>query len=158
MGNTRNYATWITPGVLEYFPLLTWNKNAQAEQEGTRLPCSQSSQSCSGSQYQPWPSPYRPPPASSPHPPPRQHPGARSLRASFAKRGSRRRSLDARVTEPVFVLFKKQIPIRAQPPHSRGDRGKWQQGAGVQSENKRMTEYNLPCQLTPEGRKGKRRR
>lgn len=70
MGNTRNYATWITPGVLEYFPLLTWNKNAQVEQEGTRLPCSQSSQSCSGSQYQPWPSPYRPPPASSPPPTP----------------------------------------------------------------------------------------
>ena len=66
MGNTRNYAIWITPGVVEYFPLLTWNKNAQVEQEGTRLPCSQSSQSRSGGQYQPWPSPHRPPPASPP--------------------------------------------------------------------------------------------
>ncbi|KAB1282348.1 hypothetical protein Cadr_000001508 [Camelus dromedarius] len=36
--------------------------------------------------------------------------------------------------------------------------GKWQQGAGVERENKRMTDYNLPCQLAAEGRKGKRGR
>ncbi|XP_060996694.1 uncharacterized protein LOC133055538 [Dama dama] len=99
----------------------------------------------------------KPSPSSCRVPPTLQHPRTRSLRASFTKRGSIRRSLDARVTEPVFVLFKNQIPVRAQPPHSRGNRGKWQRGAGVERENKRMTEYNLPCQLAAEGRKGKRR-
>lgn len=63
-----------------------------------------------------------------------------------------------RVTEPVFVLFKKQIPITAKPPYARGNRGKWQQGAGAESENKRITEYNLPCKRAAERRKGKRRR
>ncbi|XP_014639970.1 PREDICTED: serine/arginine repetitive matrix protein 1-like [Ceratotherium simum simum] len=51
---------------------------------------------------------------------------------------SRRRSLDARVTEPVFVLFKKQIPIRAKPPYPRGIGGTGSKGPGVESENKRI--------------------
>lgn len=80
------------------------------------------SQSCSGSQYQPQQGPHRPPPAFL------THPGAQSLRASFAKRGSRRRSLDARVKVPVFVLFKKQIPTGALPPDSRGNRGSGSSG------------------------------
>ncbi|KAF5923377.1 hypothetical protein HPG69_006546, partial [Diceros bicornis minor] len=51
---------------------------------------------------------------------------------------SRRRSLDARVTEPVFVLFKKQISIRAKPPYPRGIGGTGSTGPGVESENKRI--------------------
>lgn len=37
MRNIRNCAIWFTLGVLEYFlrPLLTWNKNAQVQQEGS---------------------------------------------------------------------------------------------------------------------------
>lgn len=115
---------------------------------GARLPCSQS---CWGSQYQPQQSPPIPPPA-----PPKQ-PVARSLRASFAKRGSRRRSLDARVTDLVFVLFKNRFLTEPSLP-TPGEYGKWQQEAGVESENKRMTDYNLQCKLAAEGRKGKRRR
>lgn len=59
---------------------------------------------------------------------------------------------------PFFVWFKKQIPITAKPPYPRGNWGKWQQGAGVESENKSRTEYNLPGRLAAERRKGKRRR
>lgn len=116
----RNCVIWVALDVLEYFlcPLLAWNKNAQLEQGGAggaRLSCPQR---CWGSQFQPQQSPPRPPPA--PHPPTPQTASSTVPKGQLAKRGSRRRSLDARVTELVFVLFKKQIPNRAKPPYPRG--------------------------------------
>lgn len=71
---------------------------------------------------------------------------AQSPGASFAKRGSRRRSLGARVPEPVFVLFKNRF-LTELSLSTPGEQGKWQQGIRVECENKRMTEYNLPCKL-----------
>lgn len=55
-----------------------------------------------------------------PTPPTPQTASSTVPKGQLAKRGSRRRSLDARVTELVFVLFKKQIPNRAKPPYPRG--------------------------------------
>ncbi|XP_045330886.1 vegetative cell wall protein gp1-like [Leopardus geoffroyi] len=46
-----------------------------------------------------------------------------------------------------------EIPITAKPPYPQGNWGKWQQGAGVESENKRRTEYNLPGKLAVKRRK-----
>lgn len=87
-------------------PLLTWNKNAQLEQEGGSavLLAKLLGQSVPGPAEPPLPKA-----ASSTVP-----------EGQLAKRGSRRRSLDARVTELVFVVFKKQIPNRAKPPYPRG--------------------------------------
>lgn len=94
-------------------PLLTWNKNAQLEQEGGSAVLLAK---LWGSQFQAQQSPPCPPPAT----PLPKAASSTVPEGQLAKRGSRRRSLDARVTELVFVLFKKQIPNRAKPPYPRG--------------------------------------
>lgn len=58
---------------------------------------------------------------------------------------------------PFLFCLKTRFLSEPSLPTPAGTGGKWQRGAGVERENKRMTEYNLPCQLAAEGRKGKRR-
>lgn len=124
----RNCVIWVALGVSEYFlcPLLTWNKNAQLEQgEGggsAVLLATLLGQSV--------PAPAEPSPSSSrSRSPPPQTASSTVPKGQLAKRRSRRRSLDARVTELVFVLFKKQIPNRAKPPLPPGNRESGSRGA-----------------------------
>lgn len=76
------------------------------------------------------------------------------MRASFAKRDPEGGHW-TRVLQSPFLFCLRNRFLSALP---RGNRGRWQQGAGVERENKRTTEYNLPGEPAAQDRKGKRRR
>lgn len=113
---------------MEYFlcPLLTRNKNAQLGSEvGAGRGGKGSATLLSKLLGQSAPTLAKPSPFLSRAP---KHPVARSQGDSFPNRESRRRSLDARVTEPVFVWFKKQILSRPSLPTPGGIGGSGSRG------------------------------